>query len=181
MNRLVRNLTVAALMTFPAATVAQRATAPEAPKPVGPLPETAQVFSTIGAVAPLGMMAFGVASQSGDLFAEGLLLLIPGPSIGYFYGRRPWRGLISSGVRLAGAAGIVGSALICWNGCSGSDFVLAAVTGWGGFGLMVAASVYDVVRVGPDVRGANNRRVARIAPTVDLTTGRMRLGLAVRF
>lgn len=181
MTRLIKTVVIAALLSFPAAAVAQVPEIPEAPRPGGPSPWTAQVLSALGAAVPLGMIVLGSPSGDGNQLGAGLLLLIPGPSIGYFYGRRPWRGLTSAGVRLAGAAGLIGSVAICWNPCSGSDYTWGAVLGWGGVGLMAAAAIYDVVRVGPDVRRANELRAARVTPTVDLAAEGMRLGLAVRF
>ena len=185
MNRPIRRVVIAALLAFPAPALTQISAAPDTADPGGRSPLVAWGLSTIGAVVPAGMMVRAVYAQDEEALVEGfttgLLLLIPGPSTGFFYGRRPWRGLASMGVRTAGLAGMTASMAICWDVCSGSGRLWAMLTGWGGLGLMVAATVYDVVRVGSDVRRANSRRAARATPTVDFEAGGMQLGLAVRF
>ncbi|MCI0330504.1 MAG: hypothetical protein L0196_06070 [candidate division Zixibacteria bacterium] len=129
-----------------------------------------------------------VAAGSGILF---------GPSLGYFYGGRPGRGLGGIGVRLAIAGGAAAVAGIIWSGSSAEEedcglfgpcfpfippasiLILAA----GGV-MVVAHSIYDIVQVKETVQKHNRSRQEKaltVAPAYFAQHGAPGLKLQARF
>lgn len=163
----------------PAAAAGQDAVEPLARG--GPSAETARWLAVGGTLVPIAIALGSAAAGNGPGAAAGALLLIPGPSLGYYYGGRPLRGLASTGVRVGALLGIPAGIGVCWDRCSGGRALLAGFLFRAGAGLFIASIVYDVTHVADDVRrhaGRGGR--ARIAPILDPVERRVGLALRVR-
>lgn len=172
-----------ALLLSPAAAAGQGS--PEPAPPRDRTVETAQWLTVAGTLAPVGLM-FGGATVGGeggaDLAVTGLLLLIPGPSLGYYYGGRPRRGLASTGLRAASLFGMSYAFGMCWDGCSGRTEVFSGIIALAGIGVLLGSAVHDLTHVGEDLRrGGTGGGVARLAPVVDPIEQRAGLAVSFRF
>lgn len=122
---------------------------------------TALLYSGLGTLTPVGL---GLAVSDGSVFKVAATGIIVGPSLGYFYGGEPGRGLRGITIRLGVAAGsfLVGNAMgleINLFGGSGADD-----DGWPvvfvGALFVLSHGIYDIARVRGVVR-ENNLEIIR--------------------
>jgi len=129
---------------------------------------TAFVLSFAGTLIPslagwLDMHSDDGGVNSFVMFGSGLVF---GPSLGYFYGGRPGRGLSGIGIRLGLSAATLGAAFIAGSSTDGWDGLdRAAVAFYVGTGVVAAAALADVALVPGAVR-KHNRSLQEKAFTI---------------
>jgi hypothetical protein len=128
---------------------------------------TAQKWSLLGTISPAFGGMFILASGAADgtdftpaMASGGLVLtgLVIGPSMGYFYGDCPRRGLQGIGLRMAGLGlTITGIGTgMGWDIFGREDFSTSAlVMVFSGAGLLMGSMVYDIATVKRAVRRRN--------------------------
>lgn len=113
-----------------------------------------------GAATIVASKSFG--NNSDDAAIAGFLVgwagMILGPSVGYFYGGRPGRAFLGSGIRLGLTAGTVaGMIAICPIFCSDKENTWTWVVFIGGHSLLAASAIYDIATVKKAVRMHNEK------------------------
>ena len=113
-----------------------------------------------GGTALIGLGLVPVAAQfdvpEGAVYgAAAATLLILGPSTGFVYAGRRWRGAKSVLLRVGAVGMILAGVSIAWN----EDDPVGAILALGGAGLAAGSILYDVFTVGPTAREVRSGRV----------------------
>jgi Na+/proline symporter len=146
---------------------------------------TAFTLSLVGAAVPLTLLSLAAIldnSSSADDVAilawAGMLSLPIGPSLGYFYGGLPWRGLLGIGVRTITGLGLIATIWAIFDPAEVSAGALGFIVG----GLCAANIVYDVASVKGAVRKRNVRTQEKSLAIVPLLNPRSKaVGIQVQF
>lgn len=156
-----------ALVATPAASAQPR---PDARAPEHKSGEVATGLAIGGTLAGFGLMAAGGALESESLTWTGLGVALVGPSAGHIYAGEGRHALVTSSLR-AGSFGMfaVGFSMsFCIFDCedkSVSERRNGELLAFGGLGLYVATTLYDIVDAHQATRRAN-RAAAAAAPAV---------------
>lgn len=136
-------------------------------------PNTALWWSLAGTAIPIAASVTGAAAAAhvGSIGFFGLLI---GPSLGYFYGGLPWRGLLGVGLRAIGAAVLIQSFFMAWDeswGWSGGEnWDLVALAGGV---ILFGSATWDLVSVKGAVKERNLKmrdKTLAFAPLLNLRT-----------
>ncbi|MCI0330502.1 MAG: hypothetical protein L0196_06060 [candidate division Zixibacteria bacterium] len=132
---------------------------------------TAVALSLGGTIVPITLGLVVATQGPNDAgIVPGVVLMgsgvVFGPSLGYFYGGRPGRGLSGIGIRLGLSAATLGATYIAGTSTDGWDGLdRAAVAFFIGSGVVAAAAVADVLLVPKAVR-KHNRSLQEKALTI---------------
>jgi len=146
----------------------------------------ALALSALGTLIPigLGLAATGASEGPEGSPLPGIMILsgvLVGPSLGYFYGGLPWRGLASMGLRLGGTVAVGAAIAISWNDADNSS---AEMLAWSGAALLVGSMVYDIASVKRTVRKHNRslrEKALIITPAYFAKSGAAGLQMQIKF
>ena len=117
----------------------------------------ALALSALGTLIPvaLGVATVGASEGPDGSLLPGIMIIsgiLVGPSLGYFYGGLPWRGLASIGLRVGGTVAVGAAIAISWDNPDNSS---AEMLAWSGAALLVGSMVYDIASVKRTIRKHN--------------------------
>jgi len=153
-------------------------------------PKTAFLLSLAGTALPLAALVTGAAAAA-HLHSIGLVGVLVGPSLGYFYGGLAWRGLLGIGIRTVGVALAIVAFSGFWNETWSPWFPGDSVDdeNWKaglliGAGIMLGSAIWDLVAVKGAVHKRNLKmrdRTLAFAPLLNPRTKTVGIRICLSF